>query len=251
MGSFVPSNGVGTGFTREALENLANSENNLVFEPTCLTEDYENGLRLHRLGSKQMFVPLSVFGTTKQGATVVATRELFPLKAHDAIKQRSRWILGIGLQCWERNGWRGSWSEKYWFWRDRKGRHFSVWPAHLDLREICRSSMGTCEILAASLVASSNARDPDGAKQRSDGLLRPVLRPAVRSGGGSNCVRYSAIGSTAGLPGMPSAPMFEPGFTMNRLNGLKPSIAIPRSAGGAMLLWRDSDWVGVRGGIRR
>ena len=121
MGSFVPSNGVGTGFTREALENLANSEHNLVFEPTCLTEDYENGLRLHRLGSKQMFVPLSTVGTTKQGATVVATRELFPLNARDAIKQRSRWILGIGLQCWERNGWRGSWSEKYWFWRDRKG----------------------------------------------------------------------------------------------------------------------------------
>ena len=50
MGSFVPSNGVGTGFTREALEKLANSEHNLMFEPTCLTEDYENGLRLHRLG---------------------------------------------------------------------------------------------------------------------------------------------------------------------------------------------------------
>jgi bacteriophage N4 adsorption protein B len=53
MGSFIPSNGVGTGFTRGALEKLANAENNLIFEPTCLTEDYENGLRLHKLGCKQ------------------------------------------------------------------------------------------------------------------------------------------------------------------------------------------------------
>ena len=52
---------------------------------------------------------------------MVATREFFPRTAQSAIRQRSRWILGIGLQCWERNGWRGSAREKYWFWRDRKG----------------------------------------------------------------------------------------------------------------------------------
>jgi adsorption protein B len=116
MGSFVPSNGVGTGFTRRALEKLATTEHNLIFEPACLTEDYENGLRLHKLGCKQMFVPL-----TKHGAGMVATREFFPRTIRCAIRQRSRWILGIGLQCWERNGWRGSLPEKYWFWRDRKG----------------------------------------------------------------------------------------------------------------------------------
>jgi len=116
MGSFVPSNGVGTGFTRRALEKLATADHNLIFEPDCLTEDYENGLRLHKLACKQMFVPL-----TKLGNSMVATREFFPRTARSAIRQRSRWILGIGLQCWERNGWRGSWSEKYWFWRDRKG----------------------------------------------------------------------------------------------------------------------------------
>lgn len=116
MGSFVPSNGVGTGFTRKALEKLASAEHNLIFEPTCLTEDYENGLRLHRLHCKQMFVPL-----TKHAGGMVATREFFPRKPRSAIRQRSRWILGIGLQCWERNGWRGRLPEIYWFWRDRKG----------------------------------------------------------------------------------------------------------------------------------
>ena len=116
MGSFVPSNGVGTGFTRRALEKLADAEHNLIFEPGCLTEDYENGLRLHKFGCKQKFVPL-----TKCGESIVATREFFPRTARTAIRQRSRWILGIGLQSWERHGWRGSVSEIYWFWRDRKG----------------------------------------------------------------------------------------------------------------------------------
>ena len=116
MRSFVPSNGVGTGYTRRALEKLASTEHNLIFEPACLTEDYENGLRLHQLDCKQVFVPLR-----RHGSGMVATREFFPRTARSAIRQRSRWILGIGLQCWERNGWRGKWPEKYWFWRDRKG----------------------------------------------------------------------------------------------------------------------------------
>ncbi len=116
MGSFVPSNGVGTGFTRGALEKLATAEHNLIFEPQCLTEDYENGLRLHKLGCSQVFVPLQ-----GSGAGFVATREFFPQNMRSAIRQRTRWITGIGLQSWERHGWRGSWPQVYWFWRDRKG----------------------------------------------------------------------------------------------------------------------------------
>jgi adsorption protein B len=115
MGSFVPSNGVGTGFSREALEKLATAEHNLIFEPGCLTEDYENGLRLHRLGCTQMFVPLSGLRTD-----LVATREFFPRTMRSAIRQRTRWIMGIALQSWERHGWRGTWPQLYWFWRDRK-----------------------------------------------------------------------------------------------------------------------------------
>jgi adsorption protein B len=117
MGSFVPSNGVGTGFAREALENLATAEHNLIFEPACLTEDYENGLRLHKLGSRQLFLPIS----KGRQNTFVATREYFPRRARSAVRQRTRWIMGIALQSWERHGWRGSLPEVYWFWRDRKG----------------------------------------------------------------------------------------------------------------------------------
>ncbi len=142
MGSFVPSNGVGTGFTRRALEKLASAEHNLIFEPACLTEDYENGLRLHKLGCKQMFVPLTQLGTKQTGGSIVATREFFPRTARSAIRQRSRWILGIGLQCWERNGWHGSLARKVLVLARSQGPGgksaqpaeqfcFSVWSAHV------------------------------------------------------------------------------------------------------------------------
>ena len=112
MGSFIPSNGVGTGFSRSALERLAQNESNRIFEPACLTEDYENGIRLHYLAASQMFVPLRPHGPI--------TREYFPLTFRAAIRQRTRWITGIALQTWERHGWHGSPAVKYWLWRDRK-----------------------------------------------------------------------------------------------------------------------------------
>ncbi|MGH8338488.1 MAG: glycosyltransferase, partial [Gammaproteobacteria bacterium] len=40
LGAFLPSNGVGTAYSRAALEKLALAESNRVFDPGCLTEDY-------------------------------------------------------------------------------------------------------------------------------------------------------------------------------------------------------------------
>jgi adsorption protein B len=114
--SFIPSNGVGTGFARGILEELATERGNRVFDPASLTEDYEIGVHVHQCGYEQLFAPLR---HTDRGW--VATREYFPRKVHSAIRQRTRWVTGIALQCWERTGWRGSWRTRYWFWRDRKG----------------------------------------------------------------------------------------------------------------------------------
>jgi adsorption protein B len=113
MGAFIPSNGVGTGFRRDALERLAASERNRIFEPACLTEDYENGLRLKLLGAKQIFLPVHASG--------VATREYFPKSFRAAVRQRTRWVTGIALQTWERHGWATGVMDRYWLWRDRKG----------------------------------------------------------------------------------------------------------------------------------
>lgn len=114
--AFIPSCGVGTGFVRPMLERLAAESGSRIFEPVCLTEDYENGIRLHNMGAKQLFVPI-----TKRNGSFVATREFFPQKFRSAVKQRTRWVTGISLQTWERHGWRGNLVQKYWLWRDRKG----------------------------------------------------------------------------------------------------------------------------------
>ena len=116
MGGFVPSNGVGTGFSRRALEALAAAHSNCIFEPRCLTEDYENGFRIHRLGLKQVFIPI-----TKRNGSFVATREYFPRVFSKAVRQRTRWVTGIALQSWELHGWRDTLRQAYWFCRDRKG----------------------------------------------------------------------------------------------------------------------------------
>ncbi len=113
--SFIPSNGVGTGFARHILQRLAR-ERRKVFDPLSLTEDYEIGVYIHQAGFSQLFVPLRC-----DTPDIVATREYFPRRVKSAIRQRTRWVTGNALQSWERYGWRGPLSTKYWFWRDRKG----------------------------------------------------------------------------------------------------------------------------------
>ncbi len=124
FGCFVPGAGVGTGYRRDALAKLAEASSNRVFEPLALTEDYENGLRLHRLGCSQVFVPLArhhAFAAGRGDAGFIATREYFPRRFRAALRQRTRWVTGICLQGWERFGWKGRAREVYWLWRDRKG----------------------------------------------------------------------------------------------------------------------------------
>src|SRR5581483_4401595 len=38
-----------------------------------------------------------------------------------ALRQRTRWVMGITLQGWQRFGWGRNPAETYWLWRDRKG----------------------------------------------------------------------------------------------------------------------------------
>ena len=115
-GSFIPGNGVGTGFSRAVLDKLAAAYSNRVFDPECLTEDYENGWRIHAMGCRQVFVPLR-----READGLLATREYFPHTFRTAVRQRARWVTGIVLQSWERRGWRAPRRDLYWLWRDRKG----------------------------------------------------------------------------------------------------------------------------------
>lgn len=115
-GGFLPSCGVGTGLTREMIERIAQSGHNQIFQPGSLTEDYELGRRVQELDGRQRMLPVRW-----ERGNLMATREYFPREFWPAVKQRTRWIVGITLQSWEMNGWRGNWIRRYWWWRDRKG----------------------------------------------------------------------------------------------------------------------------------
>jgi adsorption protein B len=114
-GAFVPGCGVGTALRRDALRLLEQRDKE-VFDSTSLTEDYDLGLRIFRMGLKQIFLPLL---SDRNG--YIATREYFPKRWKDAVRQRSRWIAGNALQGWERHGWSGRWTCRWFLWRDRKG----------------------------------------------------------------------------------------------------------------------------------
>jgi bacteriophage N4 adsorption protein B len=145
LGGFIPSCGVGTGYSRQAFQLLAETGGNRVFDPECLTEDYENGLKLHRLGCRQVFIsPVAGCGEP------FATREYFPSTLGTAVRQRTRWITGIGLQSWERDGWSGGWRHRYWLWRDRKG----LWGAPVGLLSMCLFFYSLASLAIAELAGT-------------------------------------------------------------------------------------------------
>ena len=132
LGGFIPSAGVGTAYRREVIERLAELNDGEPFDSKSLTEDYFVGLQVHRLGYPQLFVvPAGAFSgeqgrnpeTVGAGTSLATevTRSYFPRTVRQAIRQRSRWAIGIALQSWQRFGWNAGKGQLYWLWRDRKG----------------------------------------------------------------------------------------------------------------------------------
>lgn len=130
----VPSAGVGTCFSRRALEVLAATTHNQPFNTDTLTEDYDVGARLMKHGMKQIFGRFPVryvtqrnswfgLGPKRVGSVTMSmsVREYFPDTVRTAYRQKARWTLGISLQGWQQMGWAGSLATKYLYFRDRKG----------------------------------------------------------------------------------------------------------------------------------
>ncbi|UJX42812.1 glycosyl transferase family protein [Desulfovibrio sp. JY] len=128
----VPSAGVGSGYSRRALETLAADNNNQLFNIDSLTEDYDFGLRMRKFGLRQVFVRQVLhrrvsrkgFFTGKPKAVTkpefIVIREYFPRTFREAVRQKSRWIMGIALQGWASLGWQGGFWNRYMLYRDRK-----------------------------------------------------------------------------------------------------------------------------------
>ena len=130
----VPSAGVGTCFSRRAIEVLIKEGNGIAFDVQSLTEDYDIGFRLKAHGLSEIFArvpvdapddrgvpPHRLFGRSLREASTVSVREYFPGTFSTAVRQKSRWIIGIVYQGFRTHRWTDSSMMNYFLWRDRKG----------------------------------------------------------------------------------------------------------------------------------
>jgi adsorption protein B len=139
LSSVIPSAGVGTGLSRAVLDELAGARQNRLFNVNSLTEDYEFGFSLLPLKRGGILAQYTVLRTQTRPAgrwrkrqevhqvrELVAVREFFPDRFRLAVRQKSRWVLGIALQGWKNLGWQGGWWSRYMLYRDRKALFTNV-----------------------------------------------------------------------------------------------------------------------------
>ena len=128
----VPSAGVGTCFSRRAIKVLLEEGDGIAFDVQSLTEDYDIGFRLKARGLNEIFarIPadpppdspmLGRIFRSRRTASTVAVREYFPDTFSTAVRQKSRWIIGIVYQGFRTHRWTSSSVMNYFLWRDRKG----------------------------------------------------------------------------------------------------------------------------------
>ncbi|PAX08354.1 hypothetical protein CKY28_09785 [Sphingomonas lenta] len=100
VGAGMPLAGVGCAIRCDALAALAEERGGDPFAADALCEDYEQGLRLARLGFRGCFARVA-----DERGGLVATRAYFPDALDPAVRQQARWITGIALTGWDRTGW--------------------------------------------------------------------------------------------------------------------------------------------------
>ena len=139
LAKVIPSAGVGTAINRTVLDEIAAQRKNQLFNINTLTEDYEFGQEFSQLKRTGILAQFTVKRTQtvmrgwwrkRKGVRVVrervAVREFFPDTFRLAVRQKSRWVLGISLQGWKDLGWPpGGWM-KYMLYRDRKTLYANV-----------------------------------------------------------------------------------------------------------------------------
>jgi adsorption protein B len=115
LGAAVPSAGVGCAVSRAVIGELAGARGGAPFDAESLTEDYELGLHIGERGGRGIVVRMR-----DARGELVATREHFPDRMRDAIRQKARWMVGISLAGWDRLGWSRSPAEVWMRLHDRR-----------------------------------------------------------------------------------------------------------------------------------
>jgi adsorption protein B len=128
---YVPSSGVATSFSRKAIETLSRLNKGVVFNTKSLTEDYDIGYRLLNEGLKLVFVRFpvkikkrvkSILGKDRdiEVDEYIVSKGYFPATFESAVRQKSRWMIGIIFQGTRDIGWPKGLGLKYMLYRDRK-----------------------------------------------------------------------------------------------------------------------------------
>ncbi len=115
IGAAIPLAGVGCALERNMLGQIAINNGNMPFDPSSLTEDYELGLRIGGRGGSTIIARIK-----DEAGHMVGTRACFPATLSAAVRQKTRWIMGISLAGWDRLGWKGNAADKWMQMRDRK-----------------------------------------------------------------------------------------------------------------------------------
>ena len=115
LGAHLPLAGVGCAIDRHMLERIAGQANGQPFDRSSLTEDYELGLTIGRLGGRTIMAR-----TRGRDGQLIGTRSCFPATLSTSVRQKTRWLTGIAFAGWDRLGWNGGLAQKWMLLHDRR-----------------------------------------------------------------------------------------------------------------------------------
>ncbi|MEG3124471.1 glycosyl transferase family protein [Sphingomonas sp. GB1N7] len=118
VGAGLPLAGVGCAIERACLGRIADLRQNAPFDADSLTEDYELGLHIAASGGSGVFARVVEY----PGGPPIAVRAFFPARLEAAVRQKTRWMIGIALAGWDRVGWGPArdWRDHWMRMRDRR-----------------------------------------------------------------------------------------------------------------------------------
>lgn len=115
LGAYLPLAGVGCAISRDMLGQIAANAKGCPFDQNSLTEDYELGLTIGRLGGRTIMA--REYGPDGQ---LIGTRSCFPATLSTSVRQKTRWLTGIAFAGWDRLGWQGGLAQKWMLLHDRR-----------------------------------------------------------------------------------------------------------------------------------
>lgn len=153
VGAGLPFAGVGCAIRRAVLGRLAERRGGAPFDADSLVEDYELGLTLAGMGARAHLLRIA----ETPGGPPVAVRAYFPATLDAAVKQKSRWMIGIALAGWDRTGW-GGWRQIGDNWMRMRDRRATLEIPVLALAYLSILAWGMS--FGAHLLAGSSSAAP-------------------------------------------------------------------------------------------